>query len=73
MVKRIALGGLIGALLGYIYYVQIGCISGTCPITSNPVSSSIYGAILGGLVMELIHDTVQTIRKNRKKTQEAEE
>jgi len=72
MIKRIALGGLIGALLGYIYYVQIGCISGTCAITSNPVSSSIYGAILGGLVLELIHDAVQTIRKNRKKKQETD-
>jgi xanthosine utilization system XapX-like protein len=72
MIKRIALGGLIGALLGYIYYVQIGCISGTCPITSNPISSSIYGAILGALVLELIHDAVQTIRKNRIKKQETE-
>lgn len=73
MIKRIALGGLIGALLGYIYYVQIGCISGTCPIISNPISSSIYGAILGALVLELIHDAVQTIRNNRKKPQEAED
>lgn len=72
MIKRIALGGLIGALLGYIYYVQIGCISGTCPITSNPISSSIYGAILGALVLELIHDAVQTIRKNRIKKQETD-
>lgn len=72
MIKRIALGGLIGALLGYIYYIQIGCISGTCPITSNPISSSIYGAILGALVLELIHDAVQTIRKNRMKKQETD-
>jgi xanthosine utilization system XapX-like protein len=72
MIKRIALGGLIGALLGYVYYVQIGCISGTCPITSNPISSSIYGAILGALVLELIHDAVQTIRKNRIKKQETD-
>ena len=72
MIKRIALGGLIGALLGYIYYIQIGCISGTCPITSNPISSSIYGAILGALVLELIHDAVQTIRKNRIKKQETD-
>ena len=73
MIKRVLSGGLIGALLGYIYYVQIGCVSGTCPITSNPISSSIYGAILGALVLELIHDTVRTIRNNRKKPQEAED
>ena len=73
MIKRVLSGGLIGALLGYIYYVQIGCVSGTCPITSNPISSSIYGAILGALVLDLIHDTVQTIRNNRKKPQEAED
>lgn len=73
MIKRIFLGGLAGTLLGYIYYVQIGCISGTCPITSNPISASIYGAILGALILELVYDTVQTIRKNQRKPRETEE
>ncbi|MFD0797289.1 DUF6132 family protein [Maribacter chungangensis] len=44
------LGTIIGALGGYIYYVEIGCLSGTCPITSKPLNSAMYGGIMGGLV-----------------------
>lgn len=38
---------LIGAVLGYIYYFFIGCNSGTCPITSNPITTTGYGALMG--------------------------
>ena len=37
----------IGALGGFAYYKLIGCSSGVCPITSNPWSSTIYGALMG--------------------------
>ena len=46
LVKRI-LPVFIGALLGYAYYHFIGCNSGTCPITSNPYISTVYGAVIG--------------------------
>jgi len=39
----------IGAGLGYAYYALIGCVSGSCPITSNPWISSGYGALVGAL------------------------
>lgn len=41
-------GILLGAIAGYIYYYFWGC-DGTCLITSSPVRSTIYGAIMGGL------------------------
>ncbi len=41
---------LIGATAGYLYYVFIGCASGTCPITSNPYLSTAYGAGMGLLL-----------------------
>lgn len=41
---------LAGALGGYLYYRYVGCASGTCPITSSPYISSIYGAIIGALL-----------------------
>jgi hypothetical protein len=47
-------GIAIGSALGYLYYHFIGCSSGTCPITSNPVSSALYGAVMGGLILSLL-------------------
>ena len=42
-----ALAVLLGAAGGYAYYHFVGCVSGTCPITSNPYISTGYGALLG--------------------------
>ena len=44
--KRILLA-LTGGIVGYAYYYFIGCVSGSCPITSNPYISTAYGAIVG--------------------------
>jgi phage shock protein E len=46
-------GILIGAVAGYIYYHTIGCRSGTCAITSHPVNSTAYGALMGGLLFSI--------------------
>jgi len=42
-----ALSVLIGGTAGFLYYYFIGCSSGSCAITSNPVSSIIFGGLLG--------------------------
>ncbi len=47
------IGALAGAIAGYIYWQQIGCSSGTCMITSKPINSTVYGAIMGSLVFGL--------------------
>jgi len=47
--KLTLLGILAGAAGGYLYYHFIGCTSGSCPITSQPVNSTLYGAMMGGL------------------------
>ena len=49
MVKMI-IGAAIGGLLGFLYYKFIGCASGTCPITSKPLNSVLYGAVMGLLL-----------------------
>jgi hypothetical protein len=36
-----------GGAAGYAYYRFVGCSSGVCPITSNPIVSTIYGAFMG--------------------------
>lgn len=45
-----ALGVAIGAGLGWLYWNYFGCTNG-CAITSSPVNSSLYGALMGGLVV----------------------
>ncbi len=44
---KMIIGAVIGGLLGFAYYKFIGCSSGTCPITSKPLNSVLYGAVLG--------------------------
>lgn len=46
-------GILIGAAAGYIYYAEIGCVSGTCAITSKPLNSTLYGSLMGGLLFNM--------------------
>lgn len=46
-------GALLGSLAGYLYWQQIGCASGTCAITSKPLNSTLYGAMMGALLLGL--------------------
>lgn len=39
-----------GALAGLIYYLAVGCPTGTCAITSSPVNSMLYMAVVGALL-----------------------
>lgn len=57
-------GVLVGALAGYLYWHYIGCLSGTCAITSKPINSTIYGSMMGGLLFSLFQP-----KKNNKKPQ----
>ena len=52
--KLTVIGAILGAVGGYLYYFFIGCASGTCGITSSPVNSTLYFAVLGGLIMNMI-------------------
>lgn len=45
------IGVLLGAIAGYAYYHFIGCASGTCAITSSPINSTAYGALMGYLTV----------------------
>jgi hypothetical protein len=46
-------GIITGSIGGYLYYHYVGCASGTCPITSRPINSTLYGAVLGGLLFSM--------------------
>ncbi|WP_018613966.1 DUF6132 family protein [Segetibacter koreensis] len=49
--KRYFIGATIGALGGFLYWKYVGCLTGTCAITSNPFRSTIYFAVLGALII----------------------
>ena len=56
MIKKnllIIAGITIGAIGGYLYYHFVGCESGTCAITSKPLNSTAYGALMGGLLFSI--------------------
>jgi len=46
-------GIIAGGIVGFLYWNYVGCSSGTCLITSKPVNSSVYGAVMGGLVFSI--------------------
>ena len=48
--KRELIGITLGALAGFLYWKFVGCSSGTCMITSKPINSTLYGALMGFLV-----------------------
>jgi hypothetical protein len=47
---RLLLGLVIGGVLGFGYYYFIGCNSGSCAITSDPVRITGFGMIFGALM-----------------------
>jgi hypothetical protein len=52
---------LLGATGGFLYYSFIGCYSGSCAITGNPLMSTIYGALIG-----LVFTNFNTNKKGNK-------
>ena len=48
--KRDLIGITLGAVAGFLYWKLVGCSNGTCMITSKPINSTFYGALMGFLV-----------------------
>jgi len=47
--KKMLISILLGAAAGYGFYYFVGCSTGACPLTSDPWTSTGYGALLGWL------------------------
>jgi hypothetical protein len=45
------IGGAAGGVGGYLYYIYVGCESGSCPITSSPTMSILWGAVMGAMLL----------------------
>ena len=48
------IGIVIGATAGYVYWYYVGCMSGSCAITSSPINSTLYGGVLGALLVNAL-------------------
>lgn len=55
----IIIGIALGAAGGYLYWYHIGCLCGTCPITSKPLNSMVYFGIMGGLMFNMLQPKKQ--------------
>lgn len=55
--KLYVIGALVGAIGGYWYYASIGCSTGTCPITSRPVNSTLYCSLMGALLLGMFNSS----------------
>ena len=51
------IGLVLGGILGYAYYHFIGCNTGTCAITTKPINSSVYGMVMGYLILSTFEKT----------------
>lgn len=60
------IGGITGAIAGFIYWKYVGCLTGTCAITSNPLRSTIYFAVVGALLFSIF-------KKEQKSTAQPDE
>ena len=62
--KLTLIGVIAGAIGGYLYYHFVGCASGTCAITSKPLNSTLYGAMMGGLLFSSFKKETKNQNKN---------
>lgn len=46
-------GILTGTAGGFMYYYFIGCRTGTCPLTSSPWLTMLWGATVGYLIFDM--------------------
>ncbi|MBL7769445.1 MAG: hypothetical protein JNK20_10740 [Flavipsychrobacter sp.] len=63
--KLMLLGVLLGGIAGYLYYHFIGCVTGTCAITSKPVNSTVYFAVMGGLGFSMLKREKSKVKGER--------
>lgn len=47
------IGASVGSIGGFAYFHFVGCANGTCPITSNPYMTTLYGALMGYLLFDM--------------------
>jgi len=63
LIIKLSLFTIGGAVVGFSYYYFVGCRTGTCPLTSNPLITTAYGSLMG---LVLGFDSRLVSKRNRK-------
>lgn len=63
--KLYFLGALVGALSGFFYWKYVGCITGTCAITSSPLNSTLYFAFFGAVLFGFFKKQTKPAETNK--------
>lgn len=60
-------GSLAGGIGGWLYWKFVGCTTGTCPITSKPLNSTLYFAVMGALFFSIFKkkETVAAVEQKK--------
>ncbi len=61
------IGLVVGVLGGYVYYLKVGCVNGTCAITSNPWLSMLWGGVMGYLLFDMFNKKKKDIQNSDEK------
>ncbi|HEY0732886.1 MAG TPA: hypothetical protein VGD33_10745 [Chitinophagaceae bacterium] len=61
--KLYFIGAIIGAIAGFLYWNYIGCLDGSCAITSNPYKSTAYFALMGALTLGIFKKEKQPVKE----------
>jgi hypothetical protein len=60
-------GIIIGTAAGFMYYYFIGCRTGSCPITSSPWLTMLWGAAAGYLIFDMFRKKDSPVIKDQNK------
>jgi len=60
-----ALGGIVGAIGGYLYFYYVGCTNG-CPLKSSGPLMTVYGVLLGAVALPTLVDIFKSLARSRK-------
>lgn len=63
--RRTGAGIAIGAVGGWTWWYFFGCTNG-CAITSSPLNSTLYGALMGGLFFHSFREPVAAAAEKTK-------
>ncbi len=49
--KLYFIGAVLGGIGGFLYWKYVGCLTGSCAITSKPLNSTLYFAFFGSVLL----------------------